>query len=67
MTLDGEEMPLLYSDIHLSNNPDFWVFTDLANYQGRKLTVTGKIQKYRLRELAAEEFGRQADAAEETA
>jgi len=43
MTLDGEEMPLLYSDIHLSNNPDFWVFTDLANYQGRKLTVTGKI------------------------
>ncbi|MCW1886398.1 glycoside hydrolase family 32 protein [Luteolibacter flavescens] len=42
-TLDGEEKPLLYADICLSNNPDFWVFTDLADHQGRKVTVTGTI------------------------
>jgi len=42
LTLDGEDKPLAFSDICLSNNPDFWVFTDLANYQGRKLTVTGQ-------------------------
>ncbi|WP_052572849.1 glycoside hydrolase family 32 protein [Haloferula sp. BvORR071] len=41
--LDGAEQPLLYSDICLTNNPDFWVFTDLANYQGRKITVTGSV------------------------
>jgi fructan beta-fructosidase len=43
LTLDGADEPFAFSDICLSNNPDFWVFTDLANYQGRKLTVTGKI------------------------
>ncbi len=43
LTLDGEKEPLAYSDICLSNNPDFWVFTDLAAHQGRTLTVTGKI------------------------
>jgi fructan beta-fructosidase len=43
LTLDGEDRPLTFSDIALSNNPDFWVFTDLANYQGRTLTVTGRI------------------------
>ncbi|QJE94510.1 glycoside hydrolase family 32 protein [Luteolibacter luteus] len=42
-TLDGEDKPLFYSDIALSNNPDFWVFTDLANYQGRRIKITGKI------------------------
>ncbi|MBY0228007.1 MAG: AMP-binding protein [Gemmataceae bacterium] len=42
--------------------PRYWKLTDAF-----PMTVTGKIQKYRLRELAAEEFGRQADAAEETA
>ena len=42
-TLDGEETPFFYSDIYLSDKPDFWVFTDLANYQGRKITITGKI------------------------
>lgn len=42
-TLDDEKEPFLYSDICLSNNPDFWVFTDLANLQGRKLTVSGDI------------------------
>ena len=31
------------------------------------MTVTGKIQKFRLREMAVEILGRQADAAEETA
>jgi fructan beta-fructosidase len=43
MTLDGEKEPFAFYDICLTNNPDFWVFTDLANFQGRKLTVTGKI------------------------
>ena len=43
LTLDGGENPFAFSDICLSNDPDFWVFTDLANHQGRKLTVTGKI------------------------
>jgi fructan beta-fructosidase len=43
LTLDGEDKPLMFSDICLSNHPDFWVFTDLANYQGRRITVTGKI------------------------
>jgi fructan beta-fructosidase len=42
-TLEGGKEPFLYSDICLSNNPDFWVFTDLANLQGRKLTVNGSI------------------------
>ena len=42
-TLDGEKDPLLYADICLSNNPDFWVFTDLVDHQGRKVTVTGTI------------------------
>lgn len=46
MTLDGEKEPFTYYDICLTNNPDFWVFTDLANFQGRKLTVTGKIPGY---------------------
>lgn len=43
LTLDVADQPLAYLDICLSNNPDFWVFTDLANFQGRTLTVTGKI------------------------
>ena len=43
LTLEGEEEPLMFSDICLSANPDFWVFTDLSAYQGRKVTVTGKI------------------------
>jgi fructan beta-fructosidase len=42
-TLDGGKEPFLYSDICLSNNPDFWVFTDLTNFQGRKITVKGTI------------------------
>ncbi len=43
LTLDGQEKPLLFAEICLSNNPDFWVFTDLADYQGRKITVTGTL------------------------
>ncbi|MES2924031.1 MAG: glycoside hydrolase family 32 protein [Verrucomicrobiota bacterium] len=43
MTLDGEDKPFTYYDICLTNNPDFWVFTDLANFQGRKITITGKL------------------------
>lgn len=42
-TLDGETEPLAYYDICLSDQPDFWVFTDLQNFQGRKITVSGKI------------------------
>lgn len=43
LTLDGEDKPFTYYDICLTNNPDFWVFTDLANFQGRKITVTGNL------------------------
>jgi fatty-acyl-CoA synthase len=42
--------------------PRYWRFTDSF-----PMTVTGKIQKYRLREMAIELLGRQADAAEQTA
>ncbi|MBC8127267.1 MAG: glycoside hydrolase family 32 protein [Gloeobacteraceae cyanobacterium ES-bin-144] len=42
-TLDGEDKPFTYYDICLSSRPDFLVFTDLANFQGRKITVTGKV------------------------
>jgi len=43
LTLDGQEAPFAYSDIALSDKPDFWVFTDLADFKGRKLRVKGKI------------------------
>ena len=36
--------------------PRYWKLTDAF-----PMTVTGKIQKYRLRDLAAQEFGRQAE------
>jgi fatty-acyl-CoA synthase len=42
--------------------PRYWRFTESF-----PMTVTGKIQKFRLRELAVELLGRQADAAIETA
>ncbi|MBK1882806.1 glycoside hydrolase family 32 protein [Luteolibacter pohnpeiensis] len=42
-TLDGATDPLFYSDIYLTDKPDFWVFTDLENYQGRTITIRGKI------------------------
>lgn len=45
MNLDGEEKPFCFSDIALTENPGFWTFTDLANHQGRKLTVKGKIPR----------------------
>jgi fatty-acyl-CoA synthase len=42
--------------------PRYWAFVDSF-----PMTVTGKIQKYRLRQMAVERLGRQADAAEQTA
>jgi fatty-acyl-CoA synthase len=42
--------------------PRYWRFTETF-----PMTVTGKIQKYRLRQLAVEILGRQADAEEKTA
>lgn len=43
LTLDGEKQPFVFSDIAISAKPDFWVFTDLANFQGRKVTVTATL------------------------
>jgi fatty-acyl-CoA synthase len=42
--------------------PRYWHFTDSF-----PMTVTGKIQKFRLRQMAVELLGRHADAAEKTA
>jgi fatty-acyl-CoA synthase len=42
--------------------PRYWQFVDSF-----PMTVTGKIQKFRLRQMAVELLGRQADAAEKTA
>jgi fatty-acyl-CoA synthase len=42
--------------------PRYWQFTESF-----PMTVTGKIQKFRLRQMAVELLGRQADAAEKTA
>lgn len=43
MTLDGGETPFSFSNIAISEKPDFWTFTDLSDFQGRKLTVKGRI------------------------
>jgi fructan beta-fructosidase len=45
MNLDGEEKPFCFSDIAITDRPDFWTFTDLGNHQGRKLTVKGQIPR----------------------
>jgi fatty-acyl-CoA synthase len=42
--------------------PRYWQFVESF-----PMTVTGKIQKYRLRQMAVELLGREADAAEKTA
>jgi fatty-acyl-CoA synthase len=42
--------------------PRYWQFVESF-----PMTVTGKIQKYRLRQMAVELLGRQAEAAEKTA
>ena len=42
--------------------PRFWKFVDEF-----PTTVTGKVQKFRLREAAIAEFGRQRASAQETA
>lgn len=43
LTLDGEQKPLACVNIALSETPDFWVFTDLPDYQGRTITVTSDL------------------------
>ena len=43
LTLDGADDPTAYARIRLSRNPDFWMFTDMADWRGRTLTVTGRI------------------------
>jgi fructan beta-fructosidase len=43
LTLDGEQKPLACVNIALSETPDFWVFTDLSDYQGRTITVTSDL------------------------
>jgi fatty-acyl-CoA synthase len=42
--------------------PRYW-----QSVEAFPMTVTGKIQKFKLRQMAVELLGRQADAAEETA
>ena len=42
--------------------PRFWQFVESF-----PMTVTGKVQKFRLREMAVELLGRQLDAEEKTA
>ncbi|RYD48226.1 MAG: 2,6-beta-D-fructofuranosidase [Verrucomicrobiaceae bacterium] len=45
MHLDGAEVPFCFSDIAITDKPDFWTFTDLANFQGRKIVVKGKVPR----------------------
>ncbi|MES2476296.1 MAG: glycoside hydrolase family 32 protein [Verrucomicrobiota bacterium] len=45
MTLDGSEEPFCFSDIALTDQPDFWTFTDLEHFQGRKFTVKAKVPR----------------------
>ena len=45
LTLNGETEPFAFSNIALSDHPDFWAVTDLANFQGRKLTVTATLPR----------------------
>ena len=43
LEIDGEL--LTFADIELSGEPDFWVYTDLAQYKGKKLTIHGSVHK----------------------
>lgn len=43
MTLDGE--PFTYANIALSGDPDFWVFSDLADHRGKTLTVSARLPR----------------------
>lgn len=45
LTLDSEQLPFSFSNIGLTDKPDFWTFTDLADFQGKTLTVTGSIPR----------------------
>ena len=43
--LDIEAQLETFMDVELSDNPDFWVFTDLSNYKGKKLTLRALLHK----------------------
>ncbi len=43
--LDIEDQLSTFMDVELADNPDFWVFTDLSNYQGKKLTLEALLYK----------------------
>lgn len=43
LTLDGGDAPFAAPRIALTASPDFWAFTDLADHQGRRLTVKARI------------------------
>ena len=60
----GEEELLAWCRARLAGFkvPRYWRFVESF-----PMTVTGKIQKFRLREMAVELLGRHADAAEKTA
>ena len=45
MFLDGSETPFCVTDIALDGNPDFWTFTDLADFQGRRLRVEAQVPR----------------------
>lgn len=45
LTLDGEKEAFCYSDVAISDKPDFWTFTDLANFQGKKMTLKAKVAR----------------------
>jgi fatty-acyl-CoA synthase len=63
MRVDECELSALCRE-HLASYkvPKYWRFIDAF-----PLTVTGKVRKYRLREMAIEDLGLHAEAAEETA
>jgi fatty-acyl-CoA synthase len=61
--LDEKELePFCRERLAAYKVPRYWRFVDAF-----PMTVTGKVQKYRLREMAVEELGLQAAAAEKTA
>lgn len=45
MFLDGAGDPFCVSDIALDGAPDFWTFTDLADFKGRKLSVRASVPR----------------------
>ena len=62
-TLTGDDLEAFCRDqIATYKIPRYWKFVD-----GFPMTVTGKIQKYRMREVSIEELGLQAAVAVRTA